>query len=156
MFIEWDHLEVRVDGERLNAFAQRFRVPPVERMELRFENGRLRVEGVVRKWIAVPFQVEITEIVARGTTLRFPLHAASAFGAIPVPRFLFGLFREQMPEEMIGFEEPATFVLSLDRFLPAFVKTEIRNIWIIDGGLAVILGRGGADLPLPGGNDERR
>ena len=42
---------------------------------------------------------------------------------------------------------PATLVFSLDRFLPNFVDAEIHHVWIIDGGLAVTLGRGGADLP---------
>ena len=27
------------------------------------------------------------------------------------------------------------------------VSADIQNIWIIDGGLAVTLGRGGADMP---------
>ena len=52
----------------------------------------------------------------------------------------------------VGFEPPATLVLSLDRFLPSFVAADIQKIWIIEGGLAVTLGRGGADLP-PGGMD---
>ena len=42
-------------------------------------------------------------------------------------------------------------MLSLDRFLPTFVVADIQKIWIIDGGLAVTLGRGGTDLP-PGGS----
>ena len=53
-------------------------------------------------------------------------------------------------------EEPATLVVSLDRFLPPFVQADIQKIWIMDGGLAVTLGHGGADLPPPGTeeNDE--
>jgi len=31
--------------------------------------------------------------------------------------------------------------------LPTFVSADIQKIWIIDGGLAVTLGRGGADMP---------
>jgi hypothetical protein len=41
-------------------------------------------------------------------------------------------------------------VVSLDRFLPTFVDADIREIRIIDGGLAVTLGEGGADLPPSG------
>jgi hypothetical protein len=37
----------------------------------------------------------------------------------------------------------------LDRFWPSFIDADIQKIWIIDGGLAVTLGRGGADLPQP-------
>ena len=48
-----------------------------------------------------------------------------------------------------SLEDPATLVFSLDWFLPSFMDAEIQKIWIIDGGLAVTLGRGGADLPPP-------
>jgi len=146
-FVEWDQLEIRVNGDKLNAFVQSFRVEPIEKLELRFENGRLRVIGAVRKFLTVPFEVEIREIEARGRSVRVPLRSVSAFGAIPIPRFLFGLMKNRLPAEFVGYEEPATFVFSLDRFLPNFVDAEIHHVWIIDGGLAVTLGRGGADLP---------
>jgi len=124
-FVEWDQLEIRVNGDKLNAFVQSFRVEPIEKLELRFENGRLRVIGAVRKFLTVPFEVEIREIEARGRSVRVPLRSVSAFGAIPIPRFLFGLMKNRLPAEFVGYEEPATFVFSLDRFLPNFVDAEI-------------------------------
>lgn len=145
--VEWDTIELRISGEKINELARSVPIPPVERLELRFMNGLLRVEGVVRKFIAVPFSAEIAEISPSGTTIRIPIRSASAFGAIPIPRFLFSLIREKLPRALVGFEEPATFVVSLDRFLPAFVTADVQKIWIVDGGLAVTLGRGGADLP---------
>jgi hypothetical protein len=147
-FVEWDSLEVRVDGDRLNAVAQAFRVAPLESLHLHFQNGLLRVIGSVRKWVSVPFEVEITEIAAAGRSVRIPLRSVSAFGGIPIPRFLFGLMKDRIPAEFVRYEEPATFVISLDRFLPPFVQAEIQRVWIIDGGLALTLGRGGADLPV--------
>jgi hypothetical protein len=145
--IEWDGLEIRVDGDKLNALVGSMRVDPVERIELQFFNGLMRVSGSIRKFISVPFSVDINEIAAAGRTVRVPLRSASAFGAIPVPQFLFGLLRHRLPAELVRYEDPATLVFSLDRFLPPFVDAEIQKIWIIDGGLAVTLGRGGADLP---------
>ena len=145
--VEWDNLEIRISGEKLNAFAQKFAVPPIERIGLRFTNGLLRIEGSIRKFISVPFSFDITEIVAGGTTVRVPVKSAAAFGGIPIPRFLFSLVKGQLPPNLVGFEEPATFVISLDRFLPTFVSADVQKIWIIDGGLAVTLGKGGADLP---------
>ena len=150
-FIEWDSLDVRVDGERINAMAREMvaRDPMIERIELRFSNGLLRVEGSVRKFISVPFSVDITQILASGTTVRVPLARISA-GPIPVPTLLVGLVRSKFPKELVQYEDPATLVISLDRFLPPFVAAEIQKIWIIDGGLAVTLGKGGADLPTGG------
>jgi hypothetical protein len=123
--------------------------PMIERLDLKFSNGLLRVEGSVRKFISVPFTVDITQILASGTTVRVPLARISA-GPIPVPTLLVGLVRSKFPKELVSYEEPATLVVSLDRFLPPFVAADIQKIWIIDGGLAVTLGKGGADLPTGG------
>jgi hypothetical protein len=157
-FIEWDSLEVRVDGDRLAAFAREIvaREPMIERLELRFTNGLLRVEGAVRKFISIPFTVEITRMEAEGTTIRVPLGRISA-GPFPIPSLLVGLVRDRFPKGLVAYEEPATLVVSLERFLPSFIEAEVRSVWIIDGGLAVTLGRGGADLPpeaLAGGMNE--
>jgi hypothetical protein len=146
-FVEWDQLEVRINGDKLNALIATFRVDPIERLEVRFENALMRVVGSVRKFVSVPFEVQINEILASGRKVRVPLKSVSAFGMIPIPKFLFGLMRDRLPAELVGYEEPATLVFSLDRFLPNFMDAEIQHVWIIDGGLAVTLGRGGADLP---------
>ena len=153
--IQWDTLDVRINGDKLNAFVQTMRVAPIERLQLEFQNGRLRVSGAIRKIISVPFSVDIPEILANGRSMRVPLRSASAFGGIPIPQFLFGLMKRRLPAHLVRYEEPATLVVSLDRFLPNFVSADIQNVWIIDGGLAVTLGRGGADLPLAtGGPDD--
>ena len=150
-FITWDELAVRVDGAKLNAIVvARALVPPIERIALQFSDGLLRVEGTLRKFIAVPFRVEIHELIASGKTIRVPLRSASAFGGIPIPQFLFGLMKGRLPAELVRLEAPATLVVSLDRFLPTFVDAEVREIRIVDGGLAVTLGAGGADLPPSG------
>jgi hypothetical protein len=155
-FIEWDSIDVRVDGEKVAAMAREMVAgePMIERLELRFSNGLLRVEGAIRKFISVPFTVDITRFEASGTTVRVPLARISA-GPLPVPTILVGLVRDRLPKDLVRYEEPATLVMSLDRFLPPFVNADIQKIWIIDGGLAVTLGRGGADLPT-GGTDVGR
>ena len=70
--IEWDSLQIRVNGDKVNEIASRFRVDPIERMELQFFNGLLRIAGTIRKFISVPFEVEIHEITASGRTVRIP------------------------------------------------------------------------------------
>ena len=149
-FIEWDAFDVRVDGEKLNAMVQEMigGMPPIETIDLHFRNGLLKVTGTMRKLISMPFSVEIREMFASGTTVRVPLRSASAAG-LPLPTILFGLLRNRLPKDLVAYEEPATLVMALDRFLPQFVSADLQRIWIIDGGLAVTLGKGGADLPGP-------
>jgi len=144
-FVEWDELQVRVSGAKLASLVPA--PPPVERLTLTFTDGLLRVEGSIRKFLSVPFSVDIREMIATGKTIRVPLGTATAFGGIPIPQFLFGLVKNRLPRDLVTMELPATLVVSLDRFLPNFVDAEVREIRIINGGLAVTLGRGGADLP---------
>jgi len=136
-----------VDGEKIAALARELVAadPMIERISLEFRNGLLRVEGAVRKFIIIPFTVDITHFETHGTTVRVPLGRMTA-GTLPLPSLLVGLLRRQFPAE-VGYEPPATLVLSLERFLPPFVEADIKKIWIIEGGLAVTLGRGGADIP---------
>lgn len=149
--IEWDGLELRVNGAKAAALAAAIPMPPVERVSMRFSPGLLRVSGSVRKVVSLPFSIEIRELVANGREIRVPLKTATAFGGLPIPGWLVSLFRNQLPKELMRFEEPGTIVIPLDRFLPSFVDAEVTNISIIDGGLALTLGRGGADLPLKAG-----
>jgi hypothetical protein len=157
-FIEWDSIDVRVDGAKVAAMARQMTAsePMLEKLELTFANGLLRVDGSIRKFISIPFRVDITRFEASGTTVRVPLARVSA-GPIPIPAFLIGLVRDRLPKNVVTFEDPAIFVISLERFLPSFVSADIQKIWIIDGGLAVTLGRGGADIPQGGldGNETR-
>jgi hypothetical protein len=146
-FVEWDQLDIRVNGAKLNETVRSFGVPPpLESLRIDFQDGLMRISGSIRKFVSIPFSVDVRDIHATGKTVRVPLHAAAAFGGIPVPRFLFGLAQSRLPDA-VRFEEPATLVVSLDHFLPEFVDAEVQRIWIVDGGLAVTLGRGGADLP---------
>ena len=67
-FIEWDSIDVRVDGVKIAAMAREMvaRDPLIEKLDLRFTNGLLRVEGSVRKFISIPFTVDITRFEAKG------------------------------------------------------------------------------------------
>ncbi|HEX9982266.1 MAG TPA: hypothetical protein VGF69_03300 [Thermoanaerobaculia bacterium] len=148
-FIEWDSIEVRVDGAKIaeQAKAMILGKPPIEKLDIAFENGLILVTGAIRKFILVPFTVEVRHIYARGTTVYVPLAKINA-GKFPIPTILLDLLKEQIPKDVVQYQEPATFVLPLDRFLPSFVTADIQKVWIIDGGLAVTLGRGGADMPV--------
>lgn len=155
-FVEWDSLDVRIDGDKLNTMVKSMigRAEPIETIAVRFTNGLMRVEGTLRKFISIPFTVDVTEMRPSGVVVRIPLRNASAAG-FPVPLILFRLIRDRLPKDLVSYEEPATLVVSLDRFLPDFISADIQKIWIIDGGLAVTVGRGGADLPVPaGGSDD--
>jgi hypothetical protein len=148
--IEWDSLELRVSGEKLAAIAKPILLgasAELEAIDFQFTNGMLRIEGFVRKLVRIRFTVEIPRIEASGLTVRVALQNATALGIIPIPSFLFKLIEGKLPRDLVRLEQGSTFVVALDRFLPSFVEATIQQVWIVDGGLAVTLGRGGADLP---------
>ncbi|MFZ2492502.1 MAG: hypothetical protein WA208_13555 [Thermoanaerobaculia bacterium] len=147
-------MNVRVSGEKINALAREMVAaePMVESLTIRFFPGLIRVEGVVRKFLPIPFSVEITQVFARGTVVRVPLARMTA-GPIPIPSILLALIQHRLPAGVVTLEPPSTLVLSLERFLPAFVRADVQEIRLIEGGLAVALGAGGADIPSGGSND---
>ncbi len=55
-FIEWDSLDVRISGDKLAELAREMvaKDPMIEKLDLKFSNGMLRVEGMVRKFILIP------------------------------------------------------------------------------------------------------
>ncbi|MGZ4808010.1 MAG: hypothetical protein ACXV7D_01660, partial [Thermoanaerobaculia bacterium] len=100
-FIEWDSLDLRVSGEKLNELARSMVVDPIQRLELHFLNGMLRIDGTARVFMSVPFTVYVSEMTPSGTSVRVTLRAASAFGAIPIPRFLFRLVKDRLPKDLV-------------------------------------------------------
>ena len=55
------------------------------------------------------------------------------------------------PFPAVTLRPPLTLLIQVDRFLPTFVDVKIENIEIVEGGLAVRIGAGGATPPVPGG-----
>src|ERR1041385_4923727 len=108
-FLAWEKLDVRVDGGKLAELVrERALVARIERIGLRVSDGLLRVEGSLRKFISVPFAVEIRSIIADGHTVRVPLSSASAFGGIPIPQFLFGLVKNRLTADFAPLQPPPT------------------------------------------------
>ena len=61
-FVEWDSFDLRVDGDKLNIMVKSIigKSEPIERIDVRFLNGVMRVEGAIRKFISVPFSADVT------------------------------------------------------------------------------------------------
>lgn len=153
--VSWDRLDLRLRGERILAIVRKeiaSRRVPVEVRDLRFREGVAELEGVLKKGIAIPFRVVVRRIERAGERVVVLLDDVSVLGFLPVPGFLFKLAEGFAHAEGIAIDpqRPAILV-SLDRFLPPFVDLTIDSVRIVDGGVAVALGPGGADPPESGG-----
>ena len=149
-FVEWDNFEFRVSGEKIAGLVGREiekMNAPVAQLTLEFGRGLLKIDGRIRKAIGIPFSIEIPHIHAEGHLVQIFLQRASAFG-IPLPTFLLGLIRERLAEKEVEYDAATrSFRVRLDRFLPPFIDVNLTDVQLIEGGIAVRLGAGGADLP---------
>lgn len=153
--VEWDSMNVRVAGSRVEMLARAATSQPdapIDDLKLQFSGGELRVSARLRRALPVPVRLVVRQIEASGRTVKVRLEDLSALG-LPVPSLLTRLVGNRQAGDGILFDaSTSTLVIHLDRFLPAFIDVEVSEIRIIDGGLLVKLGSGGADLPFaPGG-----
>lgn len=150
--VNWETLELTVDGAKLERIAQaRIKASgvPIEKLRLTFTDSLLRVNGSYRKMIAIPFEVRIERIETSGKELVVPIGSISA-GGLPVPRLLSSLIEAAVADGAIRYDGKRV-VIRLDRFLPDFVDVEIAEARIIKSGLFIRTASGGADPPEPGG-----
>lgn len=157
--IQWDVLDFKISGERIARIIGEEiekRKAPVAQLELEFARDLFRIDGKIRKAIAIPFTIEIVSFAVEGTMLRVPLHRAAAFG-IPIPSFLMTIAQFWLKSDEVMFDSATnTISVKLDRFLPPFVDVKIEQIRPVSGGIAVRLGPGGADPPASGGTDDEQ
>jgi hypothetical protein len=136
--VSWDGISIRVDGARVNALARQQVAGQLDDLTLTFRAGQIHVAGRRKVGIIpLPFFADINSIAVEGKSVVVPVSIPAivapvirAIAAAKVPPF-------------VTVRPPLTFVVQLDRFLPSFVDVQIREIRIIDGGLAVNIGPGG-------------
>lgn len=149
--VEWDQLDIRVRGAKVKQMVHallREKQAPVSDFDLEFLDGELRAGIKILKPLPIPIKLVIREIGVQAGTVRIPLENVSTYGSLPVPKFLFQLIRQKALPEGVSFDPDRMMVfISLERFLPPFVRVTVDHIRVIQGGLAVRLGSGGAAIP---------
>jgi hypothetical protein len=160
--VEWDTLDVRIRGDKLEALARHFIAEkriPVERLELRFLEGSAVVQGSFRKGIlSVPFRAVVGRVDVDGKTIVVTLREIAVLG-LAVPAILRRLGESAIAIGGVDFDSARNrIVISLESFLPEFVEASVRRVELVPGAIAVTLAEGGADPPSNGessGRDER-
>ena len=149
-FVEWDQLELRVRGDRLQQIVTEFlhqKQSSVADFRMEFRDGELVVSATIRKVFSVPVSVTVETIDVVQRTLRIPLKKVATFGGVPIPKLLFQIIGSRGLPDGIRFDaDTLTVTISIERFVPPFVDMTIVSIRIVRGGLEVRLGPGGADI----------
>lgn len=153
--VNWDSLLLRISGERVTRLAGeevKKRSIPLRSLSFTFDDGALTVDGSVQKLIQVPFRMVIREIVPENGRIFVTIAEANAFGILPIPQLAIEIVGKRFSRDEMYFEvDRNAFVIVLDRFLPPFADIRLDRISVVRGGLAIELGPGGADPPIPGG-----
>ena len=149
--VEWDSVFLRISGRKVQkAISELLRKEPsqVSDISLEFLEGKILVSARIQKGVSIPVKCTISRITAVGKKLEAVVENVSAFGVLPIPRFLFSMpSLKGLPQGITFDPETLTVFVNLQRFLPPFIDLNIESIRIIPGGVAVHLGAGGADIP---------
>ena len=149
--VEWDQLDLRVSGHKVQesiSHLLRERKLPVSGLRLEFLEGRLVVSARIQKGLSIPLKFTVSTITVVGKTLEVTLEDFAILGILPVPRLLFRFIgKRSLPDGITLNPETLTVTIWLERFLPGFSDLTIESIQLIPEGVAVHVGRGGADLP---------
>jgi len=137
--IAWDAVSLRVDGLRVNDFVRAQAAGQIDDINITFTEGNIHIAGRKKvSFVPIPFVADVNGISIEGQTVVVPVSILPI--AAPILR---GLIATKIPPG-VTIRPPFTFVIEVERFLPTFVDVQIREIHIIDGGLAISLGPGGA------------
>jgi hypothetical protein len=148
--VNWDSLPLKISGakasEMIGAMIEA-KEAPITSLFLEFRDGELLVEGKAKKGMTIPFEVTIREILTEGSTLHIRIHSVSAFG-LPVPAFLGKVLGGIVGDDSIQFDG-GTNTISVDvaKKAPPFVDLTFSEVRLVNGGVELTLGPGGADLP---------
>jgi hypothetical protein len=149
--IEWDYVYLRVRGAKMHKVVSellRSKGAPVTDLRLEFLEDELQISARIQKGIAIPVRLTVRTIRVAGKILQVPLENLATFGLIPIPKLLFRIIGTKgLPDGIRLDPETLTVTVALERFLPPFVDLDLESVRIVSGGLAVHVGRGGADLP---------
>lgn len=148
--VKWDALELKLSATRLEPLMREKATEanaPVSDLRLAFREGLMTIRGKSKGFLTIPFEIEITEIRAEGKRVIVPISSISAAG-FPVPKLLSSLFEKTAASGAVRVDGTGpTVTVLVDRFLPEFVDVELDEILIVEDGLLIRTGSGGADPP---------
>ncbi|MBS2039403.1 hypothetical protein JST97_30740 [bacterium] len=125
-------MQLTVNEKALNQVLAQQKVEGLSDLKLQVgEGGRLRLSGMARKVIKVPFEVQGRLSAEGGTRLRFELDKTRLGGWLPVPKLMTNLFAALASHEMAKMSvtrQDEAFILDVKGYLPANVGLSIDEL----------------------------
>ena len=138
-------LDMSVNQKAINEVLARQKVDGMSGLQLEIgSQGRLRLSGIAKKLINVPFEVEGRVSAAGGTRMRFELDKTRIGGWLPVPKLMTNLFASLAANEMakmrVTQEENGAFVVDMKGYLPPNIGLTIDDVRTSPGFIQVRTG----------------
>ncbi|MFN8612723.1 MAG: hypothetical protein U0931_34620 [Vulcanimicrobiota bacterium] len=137
-------MDLSLNQKALNQVLSQQRVDGMSDLQLQVgEGGKLKLTGIARKVINVPFEVQGRVSAAGGTRIRFDLDKTKVGGWLPVPKLMTNLFASLAANEMAKMsvtQQDGAFIVDMKGFLPPNVGLRIDELRTSQGQIQVRTG----------------
>jgi hypothetical protein len=109
------------------------------------EGGKLKLTGMAKKVINIPFEVQGRVSAAGGTKVRFDLDKTRLGGWLPVPKLMTNLFASLAAGEMARLsvtQQDGAYIVDMKGYLPPNVGLNIDELRTTPGEIQLRTGLG--------------
>lgn len=137
-------MDMSVNQKAINQVLSQQKVEGMSGLQLQIgEGGQLKLSGMAKKVINVPFEVQGRVSAAGGTKLRFDLDKTRLGGWLPVPKLMTNLFASLAANEMAKMsvtQQDGAFIVDMKGYLPPNVGLTIDEVRSTPGQISVRTG----------------
>lgn len=134
-------LDLSLNQKALNQVLSQQKVEGMSDLQLQVgEGGRLKLTGMARKVVNVPFEVQGRISAAGGTKIRFDLDKTKIGGWLPVPKLMTNFFASLAAHEMARMnvtQQDGAYIVDLKGFLPSNVGLTLDEVRTRNGEIQV-------------------
>lgn len=143
LMVRWEGLVVTIDAQTLNTVAHRLTasIPEIREVQFELENGVVSILVRLKKGVPVPLRARIGSIRFRDCFLGFTVENATAFGWVPIPKWVFRRIANHLPAgRAYWYPTDRVFVLNLGPVLPADLSLQVSKVVCENGEIRMHFG----------------
>lgn len=134
--VRWEGLVVTIDATTINTIIHRSieGIREIREILVEPEDGHLGLTVRLKRGIAVPLRGRIEGIRFREGFLGFRVEGVTAFGFVPVPKWIFRrIAAAQPPGRAFWYPDERIFVVNVGGFLPPELSLRLTRV-VCDAG----------------------
>lgn len=143
LMVRWEGLVVTIDAQTLNTIVHRSTasIREIREVQIELENGVIALLVRLKKGIPVPLRAHVGSIRFRDGFLGFAIESATAFGWVPVPKWVFRrIANAQAPGRAFWYPDERVFVVNLGSVLPPELSLQVSKVVCENGEIRLHFG----------------